>query len=390
MPGAELLPPWIAFLIILVPLLHLERWIHQHLYGIGWLLTQDKERATVLYYLILLPGVFVHEFVQWLLAGALGVKIGKIKVWPRPQTNGTLRFDFVKIKKDTGRLPAAIVELGPLVIGIGLVLYISQRVLDVQYLESALSTGDLNIASSEFGRLFSTPDFWLWLYLLFAIGNAIMPTPSEDQNWLAFLIGASIFSVVLLVLGFAGPGAITVLGTPIARLLNTLAAAFGTMLVLNLIAAGVLGISELALQQTTGRKARYNRPSRSSKLPKPEPGGETPLPDNLAPSRLADRKLPIPPPPDTSTRPAGRSTTRAVEAQSNIRPPFRESLSSANMNGNMDSSATAEETDKPRATTSAGAGSESATDELAQQTRNSSTDLDDLDDLEYVEVEDAP
>jgi len=141
MPHLDLLTPWLTFVAILLPLLHLERWIHRHLYGVGWLLTQDKERATVLYYLILFPGVFLHEFTQWLVAGALKLKLGRVRVWPRPQADGVLRLDFVRLSRLTGRAARAVVELAPFIAGIGLVLFISRSVFDVAGLSAALSTG---------------------------------------------------------------------------------------------------------------------------------------------------------------------------------------------------------------------------------------------------------
>jgi hypothetical protein len=74
--------------------------IHQKMYVIGYLLTQDKQAATVFYYLVFFPGVFLHEFLQYLLAGVFNVKIKKIITHPQKQENGTLRYDFVVIEKD--------------------------------------------------------------------------------------------------------------------------------------------------------------------------------------------------------------------------------------------------------------------------------------------------
>jgi len=93
----DLLTPWLLLAAAIIPLVYVERWIHSHLYGVGWLLTNDKKSATALYYVILFPGVFVHEFTQWLVAGALNVKTRRVTSWPEGQDNGTLRLDFVQI-----------------------------------------------------------------------------------------------------------------------------------------------------------------------------------------------------------------------------------------------------------------------------------------------------
>src|SRR5574340_18513 len=90
----DLLTPWFMLVVVLVPLVFVEKWIHAHLYGVGWLLTNDKKSATALYYVLLFPGVVVHEFTQYLIAGALNVKIKRVIAWPQAQSDGTLRLEI--------------------------------------------------------------------------------------------------------------------------------------------------------------------------------------------------------------------------------------------------------------------------------------------------------
>lgn len=310
----DLLTPWIAFAATLYPLLYLERWIHQHLYGVGWLLTQDKERATILYYLILSPGVFLHEFSQWLTAGALGVQTRKIQVWPKPQANGTLRLDFVQLKK-SDRFKSTMIGMVPFLTGIAIVWIISQNVFDVQSLSAALATGDLQTIVTELRRLFTTPDFWLWLYLLFAIGNAMMPTENDRQNWplLGVIFGA--IAAFLLVLGLGEELLIPALQGPIARALGVLVTAFGTILILDVFVVVGLGLLERVLEQATGNKAKYSTARRSS-APPIEPGSEYAMPEGKAPKPLAERQLPIPPAPDAGRQPRiAQQQTKIAEPQ---------------------------------------------------------------------------
>lgn len=304
MPHLDLLKPWLTFVIILLPLLHLERWIHRHLYGVGWLLTQDKERATILYYLILLPGVFLHEFTQWLVAGALKLKLGKIRVWPRPQADGTLRLDFVRLSRSTGRVGRAVFEFAPIAAAVGVVLFISRNIFNVGGLSIALSTGELPIIQTEIGRLLGTPDFWLWLYLLFAVGNAMLPaTPAEEQDWLVRAVVFVGMTALLITAAFLGESVQAILEPILHRSLDTLATAFGTILVLDILVVLALTITERLLEQLTGRRANYPQPRRE-RPSRPEPGGETPLPASEAPERVTERRLPIPPPPDSEQRAA--------------------------------------------------------------------------------------
>lgn len=320
----DLLTPWVTLAAILAPMVYLERWIHQHLYGVGWLMTQDKERATLLYYLIFLPGVLLHEITQWVAAGMLKIRVKKIKVWPRPQTNGTLRLDFVQLQK-TGHFASAFIGLAPFLVGLGLVLLISQRLLEVQRLQIAISTGELAVIWVELERLFSVPDFWLWLYLLFAIGNTMLPTPADRAEWpLIFGIIAAI-AVILLAMGLGNAILVPALQGPIAEALNTLMRAFGVVLVLDCLIVVVLALFEKALERIKHVPPyRYKRTSRA-RAEKLEPGGEIPLPEHQAPKRIVDRKLPIPPPPKKAQPP--RPALPAEEQRPLVSPGYGSSSS---------------------------------------------------------------
>ncbi|MFC1959399.1 hypothetical protein ACFLYO_01695 [Chloroflexota bacterium] len=311
MQNLDLLSPWLTFAVILIPLVYLERWIHQHLYGVGWLLTQEKERATLIYYIILLPGVFLHEFTQWVVAGALKQKTSKVKVWPKPQANGSIRYDFVKLSRKT-RLPASLaVGFAPLLTGIIIILFISQNIFSMPGIGLALKSRNLEVVFLALQNLFGTPDFWLWLYLLFAIGNAMLPTPSEIQGWPYILVIFAVITVLLFIIGLGEQFLIATMRGPVTQALQVLAAAFSAVLIVDIFAVLGLGITEQLLEKITGQKARYPKP-KTARPPKPEPGGEAPLSSREAPLRITERPLPIPPPPKRKKK---TSTPLATTAQ---------------------------------------------------------------------------
>ncbi|KAA3664827.1 MAG: hypothetical protein DWQ04_03735, partial [Chloroflexi bacterium] len=62
------LMPFIWVALAIPVLIFLQRWIHMHLHGIALMLTGKSERAVILYALVLLPGVFLHELSHWLSA----------------------------------------------------------------------------------------------------------------------------------------------------------------------------------------------------------------------------------------------------------------------------------------------------------------------------------
>ncbi len=78
-------------------LLLVERWIHQHLQGVAYLMTGDRKRAVILYAVPLFPGVILHEVSHALAAMALRVRIGRISVRPKV-TGNRVRLGFVPFR----------------------------------------------------------------------------------------------------------------------------------------------------------------------------------------------------------------------------------------------------------------------------------------------------
>lgn len=289
---SSLLTPWIALAAVLIPLAYAERWIHSHLYGVGWLLTNEPRSATVLYYVILFPGVFVHEFVQWLVAGALNVETQRVMVWPEAQEDGTLRLDFVQVK-NAGRFTMAIIGAAPLIVGLGLILFISNRILDFDAFLVALQTGDITVIGPAARELASKPDFYLWLYLMFALANAMLPTPEERSGWIIVL---GLFAGVLAFLVIIGVGDVLIetFTGPVAHGVNLLTTAFGTILALQLGAILIIGFFEEILERITKRKFDYSTPE-----PEPfvrEPGSNLPLAPGEPPPSIYNLPLPLPEP----------------------------------------------------------------------------------------------
>ena len=61
---------WLA--ATLAPLFFMKRWINRHIQGLGLLLVGDNEAAMFLYFVLLLPGILIHELSHWLAAGCWG------------------------------------------------------------------------------------------------------------------------------------------------------------------------------------------------------------------------------------------------------------------------------------------------------------------------------
>jgi hypothetical protein len=210
---------WVA--AALPVLLLLQRWIHRHLRGVTFLLTGRQSWAVILYALVLFPGVLLHELSHWLVANLLGVRTGAISLLPRQQRDGSIQLGYVEYYRHRRLDPLreSLIGGAPLITGTLVILLIGIRVFDVPGLRSALASGEATTLTRALTELFNTPDFFLWLYLIFAVSNAMLPSPSDRRAWPAFifllLLGAGVLTVLqmqhILVNGLLGPAA-TVFG----------------------------------------------------------------------------------------------------------------------------------------------------------------------------------
>ncbi|MFQ5421011.1 MAG: hypothetical protein ACE5EY_11700, partial [Anaerolineae bacterium] len=192
---------WVA--MALPTLLLIQRWIHRHLHGVSLLAAGKAERAVALYALILLPGVLLHEVSHWLMATFVGVRTGSFSLWPRPQADGSVQLGYVEYYKGRtlGPIRESLIGGAPLLAGTAVILLIGFRVFGVADLTTAVQSGDVNSLATALDSLFQTNDFLVWLYLLFAIGNGMMPSRSDRRAWPAFLLILGGTAVLLAVLG---------------------------------------------------------------------------------------------------------------------------------------------------------------------------------------------
>jgi hypothetical protein len=75
-------------------------------------------------------------------------------------------------------------------------LLVSYLVLDVTALGAAWDDQGWRGFLASARAMPKTPDFWLWLYVIFAVSNAMMPSESDRKPWL--LAGLYVAGVLLL------------------------------------------------------------------------------------------------------------------------------------------------------------------------------------------------
>ncbi len=195
--------PFIWVALALPVLLLMQRWIHTHLHGIALLLMGKPERAVILYAIVLFPGVVLHEVSHWLMATLLGVRTGSFSLLPRSQSDGSVQLGYVEYYKSQslGAVRESLIGGAPLLTGTAVILLIGFHIFGVTDLAAAIQSGDIDTVTAALGQVFVVPDFLVWLYLLFAIGNAMMPSRSDRRAWPALALTLVVAAIVLTLLG---------------------------------------------------------------------------------------------------------------------------------------------------------------------------------------------
>jgi hypothetical protein len=257
---SENLMPFIWVAISLPLLMITQRWIHRHLQGIAFLATGKKNWAIILYAIILFPGVLLHEVSHWLMAGILGVKTGGFSVLPKLKPDGSIQLGYVEYYKSQrlGPIRESLVGSAPLISGTAVVLLIAFRIFNVTVLGEALQTGDVAILSEALSILLETADLLLWLYLLFAVSNAMMPSASDRRAWPAFILIMVITAVVLYVIGLQELLLIGLAG-PVATVFGYLGLAFSLTIGVNLFSMFLLFFIESLLSRIKGVDLVYSK-----------------------------------------------------------------------------------------------------------------------------------
>jgi hypothetical protein len=234
-------------LILFFALILLTRWITKHIQGIGFLLTQDGQAALLVYFCLILPGVFVHELSHALVAWVLGVRVLKFSIGiKRKKRGGSVALGSVDIAA-TDPFRSSLIGLAPLIAGSIVVLLIGSKVFGLR----PFVVNDAGRLWAELQAIYRTPDFWLWVYLVFAVSNAMLPSPADRHAWGTALIFLGILVGFFYLTGlvqFLSTGSFAfAVGTWVGNAADQLTWAFGITVAVDLIIAAILFITEQAL-----------------------------------------------------------------------------------------------------------------------------------------------
>ena len=190
-------------LLLLGPLLILQRNLHRNIQAVFLLVTRRPDLSLAMFSLLFFPGVAIHELSHYLAARILGVTTGRFSLLPRALPNGRLQLGFVETAK-TDFIRDTLIGAAPLLVGGLFVTYagLNRLGLDVVW-DAVHSQNSANILTA-LKQISNQQDFWLWFYLLFTVSSTMLPSASDRRAWPSF----GIVIVILLVMGLiSGAGA---------------------------------------------------------------------------------------------------------------------------------------------------------------------------------------
>ena len=213
------------FILMLVPLILLQRLLHREIQAVFLIITRDARITMGIFSLIFLPGVFLHELSHFVMAKILRVPTGRFSIFPQSLPDGRLQLGYV----ETGRADIvrdSLIGAAPLIMGTVFVAYVAIYRFEMRVLWDVLRNGQLDLFWMGVGMLPNVRDFYLWFYLVFAVSSTMMPSESDRHAWIELVVSIGVLFSFTLLLG-AGPWMLNNIAPLISNFLGFVAVIFG-------------------------------------------------------------------------------------------------------------------------------------------------------------------
>lgn len=237
--------------VLFAPLLWLVRRVHDGLQELFFLLTDHRTAAVYMFQVLLLPGVVLHELSHYVVARFLGVRIRRFSL--RPEVRGEkIQMGAVVVDKPDF-IRGLMIGLAPLLLGSISVVLIGQHVFDVDAVIAAAASNDTQGLFNAIRAAFGVNDAWIWLYLVFSISNAMLPSESDRESLWPMVVFTGCIVGAFAVAG-RGPELISSLAQPVETALGVLITAFGITLFVDVVFAALISALRASISLLTGRR----------------------------------------------------------------------------------------------------------------------------------------
>jgi len=220
-------------LLLLVPLLYLQRFLQHEIQAIFLLITRQPEISMALFSLMFLPGVLLHEVSHFLMAHLLGVRTGRFSIIPKKLEGGRIQLGYVETAS-SDFFRDALIGVAPLVTGGIFVAFAGVSRLGLNTIWESLTQGQMSSFSMAMKSVVDMPDFWIWFYLIFAVSSTMMPSSSDRRAWLPLLSMMVILLGLVLLIG-VGPWILTRFESAFKAALDAITMVLGITVLIHLI-----------------------------------------------------------------------------------------------------------------------------------------------------------
>ena len=238
------------FVLMLVPLIILQRLLHREIQAVFLILTRNAQITMGVFQFIFLPGVFLHETSHFLMAKLLRVPTGRFSILPKPLPDGRLQMGYVETAK-ADIVRDSLIGAAPLIIGTLFVAYAAIYQLEMRVLWDVLRDGKFNLFWMGVRALPNVQDFYLWLYLTFAVSSMMMPSESDRHAWLELVISVGVLFSIALLIG-AGPWMLNNVAPLISNFLSSVAVIFGLSSLVHVVLVLPTALIHKLLTRITG------------------------------------------------------------------------------------------------------------------------------------------
>lgn len=188
---------------MILPLVLLQRLLHREIQAVFLLLTRHPQISIILFSILFLPGVFIHELSHYVMAKLLGVRTRGFSIIPHILPDGRLQMGYVETEA-ADIVRDSLIGLAPLIAGSLCVAYAGIDRLHLNKVWEIWQSGQLALFWQGLLSLPEVKDFYLWFYFTFAVSSTMMPSDADRFSWLPLgLWGAALFTLAI----FAGAGA---------------------------------------------------------------------------------------------------------------------------------------------------------------------------------------